>query len=110
MATAYKVLGQSFPAASTLTTIYTVPSAKYAIIPNIIVCNLGAYATTIRVAVRPAGAAISNLHYNVYDMTIQPQETIPLPFTISMGATDKLDVLSLSGLVSFSAYGTEIDV
>ena len=46
MATTYKVLGQSNPAATTLTTLYTVPAATQAVISSISVANLTATAAT----------------------------------------------------------------
>jgi hypothetical protein len=39
MATAYKVLGQVAPAATTATTVYTVPSATEAVVSSVTVCN-----------------------------------------------------------------------
>ena len=53
MATTYKVLGQSNPAATTATTLYTVPSATSTVISTITICNQAATAATFRVAVRP---------------------------------------------------------
>ena len=66
---AKKVLGQSNPSATTLTTLYTVPSAKEAVVSTISVANLTATAATFRLAVRPAGASITNAHYIGYDIT-----------------------------------------
>ena len=39
MATTYRVLGQSNPAATTATTLYTVPAATSAVISTINICN-----------------------------------------------------------------------
>ena len=60
MATTYKVLGQSAPSATTLTTLYTVPSATTAVISSIVIANRDASSATYRIAVRPDGAAIAN--------------------------------------------------
>ena len=68
MATVYGALGQSAPAATTLTTIYTVPASKHATI-RVVACNRST-ATTIRVAVSPDGASIVNQHYVVYDLSL----------------------------------------
>lgn len=108
MATAYKVLGQTQPSAATLTTAYTVPAASSAVVSSVTCCNLGGYPTTVRVAVRPAGAAIENKHYVAYDMSVEPQETLTLQVGITMAATDVLSVESLSGIVAFNAFGTEM--
>ena len=109
MATTYKVLGQSQPAAATATTVYTVPSSSSAVISTIAVCNLGGYPTTFRVAVRPDGEALANKHYVVYDATIAQQDTATFTLGITIGDTDVVTVYSLSGLVTFNLFGSEIN-
>lgn len=66
MATTYKVLGQSNPAATTATTLYTVPSATSAVCSTIVIAALGA-STTFRIAVRPAAttAVASTLAFRI---------------------------------------------
>lgn len=54
MPTIYKVLGQSNPAATTATTLYTVPSATSAVVSTISVCNQAATSGTYRIVIRPA--------------------------------------------------------
>ena len=66
MATVYKVLGQSNPAATTATTLYTVPAATSTVVSTIVVANLGV-SGTYRIAIRPAGAALASSHYIAYD-------------------------------------------
>lgn len=108
MATTYKVLGQTQPAASTLTTAYTVPSATSTVVSSITCCNMADYATTVRVAVRVAGAAISNKAYLYYDQTVPAMDTLTIQLGVTLAATDVLSVLSLNGLVSFNVFGSEI--
>ena len=60
MPTTYKVLGQSAPAATTNTNLYTVPAASSAVISTIVVANRSAAAVTYRIAIRPAGATVAN--------------------------------------------------
>jgi hypothetical protein len=104
---AYKVLGQSNPAANTDSDVYTVPSAKEAVISTITVCNQGAD-TQFRIAVRPAGASIIKEHYIVYDADIKTKETIGLTFGITLSATDVVTVRAVSADVSFNLFGSEI--
>jgi len=75
MATTYKVLGQSNPAAATDTTLYTVPSATETVVSTITVANLGT-SGLFRIAVRPAGATIANQHYIAYDVPLNANDTI----------------------------------
>jgi hypothetical protein len=107
MATAYKVLGQVAPSATTATAIYTVPSATEAVVSSITVCNRST-AATFRLAVRPDGAALANQHYVVYDGPIQANDTVILTVGITMDATDVLEAYASSGNLTFQAYGSEI--
>jgi glucose-6-phosphate dehydrogenase assembly protein OpcA len=108
MPTTYKVLGQSNPAATTLTTLYTVPSATNAVISSITVANLAATSATFRIAVRPAGASIANSQYIAYDITLGASDTTVLTMGVTMNATDVLSVYASSTTVTFSAFGSEI--
>lgn len=107
MATSYKVLGQSAPAATTNTTLYTVPSATSAVCSTLSVCNMGA-STTVRVAVRPAGASLASQHYIVYDATVNQYDTLMLTLGISLATTDVVTVYAGTSTVSFSLFGSEI--
>ena len=107
MATVYKTLGQSAPAAVTNTSLYTVPSATSAVCSTLAICNRGA-STNFRVAIRPAGATLANLHYIVYDNTINQYDTVFLTLGITLATTDVVTVYAGSANVSFSLFGSEI--
>lgn len=108
MPTAYKVLGQSNPSATTLTTLYTVPSATSAVVSTITVCNQTATAATYRIAVRPAGASIAAQHYIVYGATVAASDTTALTLGITLATTDVVSVYASTANLSFSAFGSEI--
>jgi hypothetical protein len=108
MPTNYKVLGQENPAATTLTTLYTVPAATEAVISSIVVANLTAVAATFRIAVRPAGASIIDEHYVGYDITVGASDSTVLTLGITMEATDVLSVYGSTADITFQAYGSEI--
>lgn len=108
MPTAYKVLGQSNPAATTDTTLYTVPSATEAIISTIVVANLSATAATFRIAVRPNGATLANQHYVAFDVTVGGNDSTALTLGITMDAADVLTVRGSTANLAFSAFGSEI--
>lgn len=104
----YKVLGQANPAASGLTTLYTVPSGSQAVCSTLSVCNLSS-TTTFRVAVRPSGESIVNKHYIVYDNYVNNNDTIMLTLGISLGSSDVVSVYAASNSgLAFNLYGTEI--
>ena len=107
MASTYKTLGQVAPSAATLTTLYTVPAATSAVCSTLSVCNRGV-STQVRLAVRPAGATISNEHYIVYDVAINQYESVFLTLGVTLGATDVVSVYAGTSDVSFGLFGTEV--
>lgn len=108
MASTYKVLGQSNPSATTLTTLYTVPGATSAIGSTLTVCNRSATPTSYRLAVRPAGAAISNEHYLAYDVPIDGNETVTFTLGLSLATTDVVSVYATLATLSFNLSGVEL--
>lgn len=108
MAYTYKVLAQSAPSATTNTDIYTVGAGKQAIVSTITVANRSASASSYRIAVRPAGAALANQHYLAYDVAIAANDTTVLTIGVTLTATDVVTVYALSANLSFGIYGTEI--
>lgn len=107
MASTYKVLGQVSPTFGLNTDLYTVPSATQAVASTLTICNRGV-STTVRVAVRPAGAAIAAQHYIVYDTTVSANDTLFLTIGISLATTDVVTVYAGTSNVSFNLYGTEV--
>jgi len=109
VANTYKVLGQSCPANTSDTTLYTVPSATQTVVSSIVVANITTTNYTYRIAVRPAGATIANQHYQAYDVTVAANDSVTLVLGITLGATDVITVRSSNAnSVSFSAYGCEM--
>jgi hypothetical protein len=107
MAETPKVLGQSNPIAATLTDVYTVPGATVAVVSTITVANRSSVDTTFRIAVSPAGAAISDEHYLYYDTTIPGNDTFATTIGISLEATDVIRVLGTLATLSFNVFGIE---
>ena len=108
MGTAYKVLGQQAPSATTAAALYTVPSATEAVISTITICNRGASSGTVRLYIRPNDETLANKHYIVYDAPIAPKDTIFLTVGATMDATDVLYCYASSADFSFNAYGSEL--
>jgi glucose-6-phosphate dehydrogenase assembly protein OpcA len=105
-----KVLGQSNPSAVTATTLYTVPSAKEAVVSSISICNLASSSATYRIAVRPAGATLANLHYLAYDVTVGASDTTIITVGITLATTDVITVYASTANLAFSAFGDEASV
>jgi len=108
MAITYKVLGNLNPAATTATTLYTVPAATSAVVSTINVCNQDTGAATFRIATRPAGASLSASHYIAYNTTVPAQDSIALTLGITLAATDVITVYASTATLSFLAFGSEI--
>jgi hypothetical protein len=108
MANVYKVLGQSAPAATTDTALYTVPSATEAVISTIVIANRAATAGSFRLAVRPDGASIANQHYLAYDVPIGANDSTTLTLGITVDAADVITVRASSADMSFNVFGSEI--
>lgn len=108
MATIYKVLGQSAPAATTNVNLYTVPAVTSAVISTIVVANRVNTSATYRIAIRPAAAAIANQHYIAYDVAVAAADSTTLTLGITLAATDIITVYASTANLSFSVFGSEI--
>ena len=108
MATAYKVLGQSAPSATTATDLYTVPSATETVVSTIFVCNRGSTAATYRVSIRPNGATQANQHYIAYDALLLANDSIAITVGCTLDAADVITVYASTANISFNAFGSEI--
>lgn len=107
MAINYKVLGQVSPAATTNTTLYTVPSSTSAVASTLVIANRGV-TTTVRVAVRPSGATLANQHYIIFDTFVNNNDTLFLTIGIALATTDVVTVYAGTADVSFNLFGSEI--
>ena len=108
MPAAYKVLGQSNPAATTLTTLYTVPASTSTVVSTIVIANLSTSAATFRVAIRPAGATVANQHYIAYDAAVAANDSVFLTLGVSLATTDVVSVYASSANVAFAVFGSEL--
>ena len=108
MATNYKVLGQSNPAATTPVSLYTVPAATQTIVSTVVVTNQAATAGTYRIAVRVAGAALATSQYIAYDVSLPANASDTLTLGLTLGAADVVTVYASSATFSFSAFGSEL--
>lgn len=108
MAEAFKQLGQSLPAAATLTDLYVVPGATKAVVSSISCCNQGPGVALVRIAVAIAGAANALSQYRFYDRAVFPGKTFIATIGITLATTDVVRVYSDTGTVSFAADGVEV--
>lgn len=102
------MLGQSDLPATTLTDVYTVPSATETVISTVILANRTAADMTFRIAIRPDGASISDEHYIAYDVPLAANDSTTLTLGITLDAADVLSVYASAVDMSVNVFGTEI--
>lgn len=109
MATTYKTLGQSNPAATTETTLYTVPAATSAVVSTLMICNQSSSAATYRIAIRPsADGTTTAKHWIIYGATVAGSDSTALTLGITLATGDKIQIYASTANLSFSAFGSEI--
>jgi hypothetical protein len=108
MADVVKVLGQQYPSATTLTTLYTTPALTSAVVSSLVMCNKGTVADAVRAAVRVGGASIEDKQYLFYDQPLGAKESLTVTIGISIDAADVVSVYSTQGTTAFNLYGVEM--
>ena len=102
-----KVLAQLNPAATTLTTLYTVPGATTAAVSSIVICNQAASDATFRISVAIAGAADNAKQYLYYDTTVNANDSFVATIGSTLGAADVVRAYASTTTLSFVAFGAE---
>jgi uncharacterized secreted protein with C-terminal beta-propeller domain len=105
MATTNKILGASAPAATTNTTLYTVPAVTQAN-GNLFVCNRGNTNASFRIAVTVNGQSLNAKDYIAYDSPIAPAQTVNIS-GICLNTGDFCTVYSSTSMLSFVLMGIE---
>ena len=108
MANYYKVLAQSKPTANTETDAYTVPSSTSTVVSSIVITNIGESPAFYNIVVAPAGAGTTEAMYIAKEIGIPSRDAIALTLGLTLATTDKVRVLSSTGLVNFNIFGSEI--
>lgn len=109
MANAYKILGQSAPATTSETDLYTCPAATEAVISSIVVCNVSTAAQTFRVLVTD-GSTTTTSNFLYYDTALPVNDTFVASIAMTLDASDKVVVASGSTgtVIAYSLFGAEI--
>ena len=98
------ILGQSAPAATTNTTVYTVP-ANIHTVTNISIVNRGTTAVTVRIALAASGTP-TNAEYIEFDTTIPPLGVLERT-GLSLQSGKLVVVYASNANTSVSLYGIE---
>lgn len=109
MSQAYKIAGQSAPAANTDTLLYTVPASREFIESTLTVCNRDSAGgiAAFRIAVVPSAESLATKHYLAYDILIDSRGTEKFTIGFTLATGDKVYVRSSTANLSFSLFGCE---
>ena len=107
MADVLKVLGQVDTAATTVTTLYTVPSETVTTISSIVAANRTGSAITFRLSVHVAGAGADDKQYLYYDKSVPANDSLTIVIGITLNQTDVLKVYASAVDMSFNVFGVE---
>ena len=107
MADSLKVLGQVDTAATTVTTLYTVPDATVTTISSIVVANRTGSAITFRLSVHVGGASADDKQYLYYDKSVAANDSLTIVIGITLNQTDVLKVYASAVDMSFNVFGVE---
>ena len=102
----WRILGQVATAATTDTTIYTVPSNVETHVERIYCTNRDAGAGTVRIAIVKGGESVGNKNYIAYDITVNGNSAMIYELA-SMIAGDFIVVRASTANFSFSVFGEE---
>ncbi len=109
MAVHYKILGQVVPDGTAVSTLYTVPASKGAVISTISISNRSQGEVKFRIALVPSGEQLSGQHYISYNAPCSGQDSTFITAGFTMEAGDYIVVFAENNQLSFSAFGMEID-
>lgn len=109
MPTAYKILGQAAPSATTNADLITVGAGKSQVISTLVVANTTATDATFRVFARIAGATAAVTNALIYDATVKGNGIQAFTLGITLAATDVLTIRTgTANALTFTAFGSEI--
>jgi hypothetical protein len=110
MAEIFKRLGSEYPADTTETTVYEVPTGKMAIISVITLCNISAGADTVSLGITDGGVlAEADYIYHDKSMAADATDSTLGRFTLEEGYK-VIVVMGAGGSINCNVFGTEIDV
>ena len=107
MSDVIKVLGQLDTAATTETTLYTVPNLAQTTVSSFVACNRTGSAITFRLRVNVAGASNDDKQFLYYDKSVAANTTFTAVIGICLGQADVLKVYASAVNMSFNIFGVE---
>lgn len=105
----YKILGQVAPSNTDNADLYTVPSAKSAVISTLLASNTSSSPASCRIYVRKNAETASKNNAIIYDGVIESNDFKAITIGITMADGDVLTVQSgTQNSMTFQAFGSEV--
>jgi hypothetical protein len=108
MPTNYKILGQSNPSASALTTVYTVPANTQAVVSTITAANFGATSSNVSLSVHVANAAWAANMQIANNISVSTQNSLALTLGVTLGAGDTVRANCSTANIAVNIFGSEV--
>lgn len=111
MASAYKVLAQLAPTASSNQDVLTVGAGKSVIVSKIVITNRATRPgdpAGFDLAIVPSGDTIGNKNYICTEELVNPRKSVIKGAGITLAAGDKIVINPTSATFSISVFGVEI--
>ena len=102
-----KVLGQLDTAATTETTLYTVPNLAQTTVSSFVACNRTGSAITFRFRVNVAGASNDDKQFLYYDKSVAANSTFTAVIGMCLGQKDVVKTYSSAVDMTFTLFGVE---
>ena len=107
MSDVLKVLGQLDTAATTQTTLYTVPDLSQTTTSTLRITNRNASPVTYRVRIKVAGAGDDDKQFLAYDTSLAANVSDSLILGMTLAQTDEVAVYASATGLSWNLFGVE---
>lgn len=105
----YKILGQTNPAGTAETNLYTVPASTQAIVSTLSITNVTGSSATAKVWARIGGAATATSNAIMFDVPVAANSVAAFTLGLTLGAADIVTVRSGTGAsLTFQLFGSEL--
>jgi hypothetical protein len=107
MPTSPKILGQSAPAAATVTTLYTCGSTGGAVVSSLTICNTGTTGLAVNVSAVSDASADAPSQAVYRNLVVAPSDTFVSTIGMALATGGRITVSTTLPTASFTLFGTE---
>jgi hypothetical protein len=107
MPTSPKILGQSAPAAATVTTLYTCGSTGGAVVSSLTICNTGSVSLKVNVSAVSDASPDAPSQAIYFGLVVAPNDTFVSTIGMALATNGRITVSTTIATASFTLFGTE---